>query len=216
MLDVLSAEQQQKLDQLKGKPLDLKLLARAAAPVFSEYPKELINSKFENGTDGWIVEAQASQATVEADTETIHEGKQSLRISAEEPTERWLAQVIRLHGPAMYRLRGWVKTKDLDPRGASVFGTFQIRTPNSDRAIATGENHQGTSDWSEVRIVFETPSDGAVRIVPFFVGYGRGTGTVWFDDLTIEELSMAEMVDQIFIQNQPFDFDFSVSDPALC
>ena len=35
---------------------------------------------------------------------------------------------------------------------------------------------------------FESPADGRVRIAVFFVGFGKGTGTAWFDDLKLEEV----------------------------
>ena len=40
---------------------------------------------------------------------------------------------------------------------------------------------KGRGHWS--------PPDGKVHIVCFFVGFGKGTGTVWFDDLRLEEVS---------------------------
>ena len=37
-------------------------------------------------------------------------------------------------------------------------------------------------------VPFQAPADGRVRIALFFVGFGRGIGTAWFDALRIEEV----------------------------
>jgi hypothetical protein len=40
-----------------------------------------------------------------------------------------------------------------------------------------------------VAITFQAPPSGRARIVAFFVGFGKGTGAAWFDDLRLFELS---------------------------
>jgi hypothetical protein len=40
-----------------------------------------------------------------------------------------------------------------------------------------------------VAITFQARGDGLTRICVFFVGFGRGTGTAWFDDLKLVEVS---------------------------
>jgi alpha-N-arabinofuranosidase len=67
-------------------------------------------------------------------------------------------------------------------------GTFQIQNSGGAGTIASGTNHRADTDWVEIAIDFETPSNGKIRVAPFFVGFGKGTGAAWFDDLSIEEL----------------------------
>jgi hypothetical protein len=40
-----------------------------------------------------------------------------------------------------------------------------------------------------VWLTFQARGDGLTRIVLFFVGFGQGTGTAWFDDLRLVEVS---------------------------
>ncbi|HEV3022064.1 MAG TPA: alpha-L-arabinofuranosidase C-terminal domain-containing protein, partial [Pirellulales bacterium] len=84
-------------------------------------------------------------------------------------------------------------TRRLDPTGAPVFGTFQVQMPGGQGIIAGGANHDGDTDWTEVPICFQAPPDGRTRVSVFFVGFGKGTGTAWFDDLKLEEVDLARL-----------------------
>jgi alpha-N-arabinofuranosidase len=154
-------------------------------------PAELVNPSFEKNTEGWTATVYGARPKIEADASVAHDGKHSLRISASELSDTALAQEITLRPGRCYRLRGWVRTRGLDPHGAPVFGTFQIQQPGGRGLIATGANHGGDTDWTEVPVTFTAPHDGRVRVCVFFVGFGKGTGTAWFDDLRLEEVDVA-------------------------
>jgi alpha-N-arabinofuranosidase len=151
----------------------------------------LKNPGFETRLDGWSLHVSGAQPTVEADSQIVHEGKQSLRISAAEASDTALGQEVRLPPGRCYRLSGWVRTRQLDPRGAPVHGTFQVQRFGGKGILASGANHQGDTDWTRVEVPFEVPADGQARIAVFFVGFGKGTGTVWFDDLKLEAVDVA-------------------------
>ena len=154
--------------------------------------ESLKNPGFEAGTDDWSIHVYGAKPTIEADAGTAHEGKQSLRISSSEPSDVALGQELMLAPGRLYRFHGWVRTRGLDPHGAPVYGTFQIQAPAGNSVIAGGTNHGGDTDWTEVVIDFEAPAGGRTRIAPFFVGFGKGTGTAWFDDLKIEEVDASK------------------------
>jgi alpha-N-arabinofuranosidase len=156
--------------------------------------ESLTNPGFEAGTDGWSVVVYGAKPTVEADEKVTHEGKRSLRISSAEPSDAALGQELMLSPGKWYRFRGWVRTRGLDPHGAPVYGTFQIQTPGGGSVIASGVNHDGDTDWTETTIDFEAPPSGRTRVSVFFTGYGKGTGTAWFDDLKLEELDVSKAV----------------------
>jgi alpha-N-arabinofuranosidase len=152
----------------------------------------LKNAGFESGTDGWSVHVYGAQPKVESDDQIVHEGKHSLRISSSELSDTALGQEVMLSPGRLYRLRGWVRTRGLDAHGAPVCGTIQIQTPGGASVIASGANHDGDTDWTEVTIDFEAPPGGRTRVAVFFVGFGKGTGTAWFDDLKIEEVDVSK------------------------
>jgi alpha-N-arabinofuranosidase len=84
-----------------------------------------------------------------------------------------------------------VRTRGLDPHGAPVFGTLQVQQPGGRGLIAGGTNHGADTDWTEVGVPFTAPHGGRVRVCVFFVGFGKGTGTAWFDGLRLDEVDVA-------------------------
>ncbi len=169
--------------------------ARATAPGAGPergMPRiQVANAGFESRTEGWSVHVYGAQPQIEADSRIVHEGKQSLRISATEPSDTALGQELKLRAGHWYRFRGWVRTQGLVSQTASVCGTFQIQMPGGTGIIASGPNHQGDTDWTEVALDFEAPPGGQTRIAVFLTGFGKGTGTAWFDDLKLEEVDVA-------------------------
>jgi alpha-N-arabinofuranosidase len=146
------------------------------------------NPGFESGSKGWEVHVYGAKSEVSADTAIFHEGSQSLRIAAREQSDTALGQELHLKPGQYYRFTGWVRTRQLDPHTAPVFGTFQIQYAGGKGTIAGGTNHKGDTDWVKDTLYFEAPADGRVRVAVFFVGFGKGTGTAWFDDLKLEEV----------------------------
>jgi alpha-L-arabinofuranosidase len=148
----------------------------------------LQNPGFESpgGIDGWQVVTYGAPANVEADRAIVREGRQSLRVTAREPSDTALGQEVALRPRGWYRFIGWVRTAGLDPLDAPVCGTFQVQRAGGQGTLASGPNHRGETDWTKVELVFQAPSDGRVRIAPFLVGFGKGTGTAWFDGLRLE------------------------------
>jgi alpha-N-arabinofuranosidase len=161
----------------------------ASAP--SHAAESVPNGGFEAGLQGWEFHVYGAKADAKADPEVKRGGTRSLRISSSELSDAAIGQEIRLQPRQWYRFGGWVKTRGLDPHAAPTFGTFQIQRAGGQGVIAGGANHRGDADWTEVPIFFETPGDGRVRVAAFFVGYGKGTGTAWFDDLSLEPVDFS-------------------------
>ncbi len=153
--------------------------------------QSLRNPGFENKRDGWSTHVYGAQSLIVADETIRREGKQSLRIFAGEPSDTALGQEVQLRAGRWYRLRGWVRTRGLDPRDAPVYGTFQIQRPGGHGVLTSGLNHGCDTDWTEEVLGFQAPTDGRARIAVFFAGFGRGIGTAWFDDLKLEEVDLA-------------------------
>jgi alpha-L-arabinofuranosidase len=157
-------------------------------------PGHLKNPGFETATavDGWDVITYGAKAEVVVDGHDPHEGRQALRITASDPSDTALGQEITLEGGGWYRFQGWVRTRGLDPMGAPVCGSYQIQRPGGQSVLASGTSLGGDHGWTAVPIVFQAPPDGRVRVAVFFVGYGKGRGTAWFDGLTLEPVDPAQ------------------------
>lgn len=183
----------QQTDDVAPKPAEVQKNAenlKVADPPAKKdpVPRGILNAGFESGQTDWSIHIYGAKSTVDTDSEVVHGGKNSLKISSTQPSDTALGQEIVVRPGRWHRFRGWVKTRSLEPKGSPVYGTYQIQSAGGSRTIASGTNHQGDTDWTEVSIDFEAPESGKIRIAPFFVGFGKGTGTAWFDDLSVEEL----------------------------
>ncbi len=184
----------------------LATLLATAAPASEERPQPpagLQNPGFEAAElhGGWTLHVYGAQPGLASDQTVVHQGRQALRVASETLSDTALGQEVQLRPGHWYRLSGWIRTEGLDPHGAPVFGTLQIQTPAGRGVIASGTNHGGTTDWTREMICFTPPGDGLTRISLFFVGYGKGTGTVWFDELSLEEIDAS--VSMLTITRQP-------------
>jgi alpha-L-arabinofuranosidase len=143
-------------------------------------------------TQGWSVHVYGARPEIGADRAVSREGAASIRISSTEPSDVALGQNLSLPPGAVYRLRGWVRTRDLQAApGVTVAGTYQIQS-HEGAARVTGKSHFGTNDWTEEEIRFRVPADGQVRVAVFFVGFGKGTGEAWFDDVRLEPVALSD------------------------
>ncbi|HKB38343.1 MAG TPA: carbohydrate binding domain-containing protein, partial [Gemmataceae bacterium] len=149
----------------------------------------LKNPGFEAGLEGWTTYIIGPPPRFEFDPHVVREGRQALRVTAAQPTDTGCYQEVMLKPGQWYRFSGWVRTRGLTPFGARLWGTFAICHAGSGVLIATGESHTGDTEWNEIIIQFQEPPDGATRICPALVGWGRARGTVWFDDLKLVEVS---------------------------
>lgn len=127
--------------------------------------------------------------SISLDPEVKKSGKSSVRISSREPTDAALQQHVCVHPGRFYLLKGWVQTRDLVPAASSdVHGTLAVMSPGhagEGHLIAAGRSLAGTHGWTHIRVPFEAPSEGSVRVLCFLCGWGKGTGTAWFDGLEI-------------------------------
>ena len=164
------------------------LLIAPRASAQEQQASVIKNPGFEAGAKDWEVHVYGAKSEVAPDTQIVHDGKTSLRVAATEPSDTAFGQEIRLNPGRLHRFSGWVRTRQLDPLDAPVFGTFQVQGARGRGTIASGSNHKGDTDWVQETLYFEAPADGRARIAVFFVGFGKGTGAAWFDDLKLEQL----------------------------
>ena len=126
--------------------LAIAAVSLAVPPLLADEPitTRLVNGGFESNIvhDGWSLHVYGAQPNVTLDAAIHHEGRQSLRIEAGSPSDTALGQEVQLKPGRRYRLRGWVRTENLDPRSGPVCGTFQVQHPGGIGSIVTGRNHQ--------------------------------------------------------------------------
>ena len=94
----------------------LSIVAVCTNPGPGECFADLRNGGFESreALDGWQLVTYGPPASVTLDVETVHHGRSSLRVSAEEPTDTALGQDLALTPSQWYRFSGWIKTQRLE------------------------------------------------------------------------------------------------------
>ncbi|MEP0775748.1 MAG: hypothetical protein HRF46_15480 [Acidobacteriota bacterium] len=139
---------------------------------------------------GWRVVAPPGSA-VERDWRVARSGAASLKVTSVTPAEVTVESTeIALSVGRLYRLSGWIRTA-----GALADPTARYPTalpaclamasfPFTNHSPAVG----GDSDWTQVEEVFvATRAQDRLRL---HLGFnGTATGTAWFDDLRVEEVT---------------------------
>jgi len=127
--------------------LGLLLLLPCGASHQAQGVQGIVNpgSEVETPQEGREVSVYGARPSLERDTKSFHEGHSALRIQAEAPSDTALGQEIRLLPGRSYWLHGWVKTQNLDPHNAPVYGTLQVQRLGGQGVLASGVSHGGSS-----------------------------------------------------------------------
>ena len=91
-----------------------------------------------------------------------------------------------------YRLSGWIRTENVVGEAYIANKQYQHATPG-DFTLHKSASLSGTHDWTEVSVTFTAqersfPDGSRQRCIDHFFLTLNGTGTVWFDDVRIEEI----------------------------
>jgi hypothetical protein len=150
------------------------------------------NGGFESHTgdtfDGWSWQDAAGTRTI-ADTAVAHSGSVSARLDPGSGNAR-IVQALTLTPHRLYHVRFWLKTDSLSG------GTVQLEILEAGNGHALNYNElksSATQDWTAVDFTFNSMSAGAVNLY-LGVWDGFSAGHVWFDDVTIEETAMVNLI----------------------
>ena len=91
-----------------------------------------------------------------------------------------------------YRVSGYIKAENVVGEAYIANIQYQHATPN-DNTVTKSESISGTTDWVYVSFTFvaqerKTSNGSTQRCIDHFFLTLKGTGTVWFDDVKIEEV----------------------------
>ncbi len=150
------------------------------------------NGGLEIGSGGcpaeWRHDRQDEQHRTFWVTENPHSGKRCLKTvvaAGAQPT--WIAtrqRGIHIIGGARYVMRAWVKAK-----GVKGYAGWYIHVGNEENFMIISpmlKGGGGTYDWKEVKAEFTAPKEANRADLGTVL---RGTGTAWFDDVSLTCLS---------------------------
>ena len=157
-----------------------------------------VNPGFESGAagrlpDGWseLARGVSTGGSVALDEAVFRGGKRSLRIDHAVPGETVVAsEALTLKVGRVYRLSGWIKTRKASSDALARYPTAlpaclaMASFPFTNQTPAVG----GDAPWTRVETMFvaTAPSD---RVHLLLGRNGTASGTAWFDDVAIEEVS---------------------------
>jgi putative membrane-bound dehydrogenase-like protein len=110
-------------------------------------------------------------------------GSPALSISSTRPSDSGVAVTVPVKPRTRYRLSGWIKTLDHRPTGNGPGAMLNIHGGERTQAV------KGNTDWTEVATEFDSGNRTQLLIHSLFGGYGGGTGTVLFDDVSLTEMA---------------------------
>jgi hypothetical protein len=125
-----------------------------------------------------------------ADRETVHGGKISCRMQDGPSVNSRLSQRVKVRPHGCYRFSAWVKTEDFKK---GHFQLLALGTAEWTRPLTFFETHlKPTQDWTQVEAVFNSLGESEVALMAGV--WGNQTGTLWIDDLHLEELALINVL----------------------
>ncbi|MFP6881537.1 MAG: PVC-type heme-binding CxxCH protein [Roseibacillus sp.] len=131
---------------------------------------------------GWQTRTWSGEPMLALETGLAASGKHCIRVSADKITEAGYFVEVDVKPHMIYRLRGWVKTDKVQGGGRGAMFYLPEVAKNGSRAI------KGTQDWIRIEHTFDTGNIKRLRINCLFGGWGKVTGTAWFDDIELVAL----------------------------
>jgi len=166
-----------------------------AAKLVPDNPTKVVNGDFEdvagNHMNGWGFQDDEGVTTF-ADHQVVHDGTTSLRMESVGKNEYRhcrISQPLKLQPHRQYRISFWVKTENMVPTDPEV----KVLTPDAQRGISFQTfRAKETQDWTHYDLVFNSLDHGDALL---YLGswYGKD-GKFWWDDLTIEEIGLVNVL----------------------
>lgn len=182
-------------------------------------PVTVTNGSFEAGLEGWTADSQHGRfiAATPAEVSVVEEGDgHALRLVRTEEGIIRVSQEVAVQANARYELRCRQKTEAIDGGGAYI-EVYGVRADGTlGRLIGPRRvTLYGTTDWQETSVIFETggratarpggalpeetvDSEGYQRVC-LFLRIQDGTGTAWFDEVSIRPLPMPNPLTNVVV-----------------
>lgn len=142
---------------------------------------------------GWKMALWQRKASLEVDS-IAHSGKQSVKISSAEGGDASWTTVAPVKPYSRYRLSGWIKTQEVKAlTGKGALLNLHNLQPLQTAAII------GTQDWTRVELLFDTGGNDALQVNCLLGGWGKATGTAWYDDIQLELVSSRKLKPKVSV-----------------
>ncbi|HUS81570.1 MAG TPA: hypothetical protein VM283_09905 [Armatimonadota bacterium] len=167
------------------------------ADLVADPPVALPGGDFEQATDhkfaGWDWQDNVGES-IFADTQVVHGGSVACRMEAigaasPEHGHCRLSKLLDVSPFRCYHLQAWVKSEDFDT--ADRVRIFAL-SPDGRALSYIDLGVKRTQDWTLHHVVFNSLDNQQVRV---YIGvWGGRTGKLWWDDVTIEEVGLLNLL----------------------
>jgi hypothetical protein len=165
------------------------------AKFVTELPPDVRNNSFEgvasaNQFQDWTLDEPGRRGFV--DTTVAHSGTRSARVEVIPGVAgtSLVSQVVPVTPHRMYRISGWLKTRIAEPADDCI--VLRVMGPDGRSLTPFDLWPDGNQDWTRFEAGFN--SWDFDRVVVQAGSIGCDTGTIWVDDVQMEEMSMANVL----------------------
>ena len=185
------------------------LLAGVMFSIVSQADSLVRNGDFSKNLEGWSKTSWTkSPGEISTDDAVYNNAPVSIRIKNKNKDDyTLLEQNLKLEAGKKYKLSFWMKGENIvaeDKKGADVFilnkGKFAVEGSPAGRWKAA----TGTFDWTKTELEFTL--DKINGPLTLYAGLAHASGTVWFDDFSLEEIGKKPVSE--LMTGSPFPVDY--------
>ncbi|HYE30678.1 MAG TPA: PVC-type heme-binding CxxCH protein [Methylomirabilota bacterium] len=150
----------------------------------------------ENGSPkGWRTVTHGGRAEFSV-ADTGRTGGKSIQIRSQNGADASYATVVKLRPRTDYRLRGWIRTQGVQKLGNAIGALLNIHELQ-DAVKGATKGVVGDSEWTQVQLTFNSGELTEATINCLFGGWGRASGTAWFDDIELTAAPGSELPGEV-------------------
>jgi putative membrane-bound dehydrogenase-like protein len=171
----------------------------ATLQAATDSPANLIpNSSFEEASDGkpvgWRTTTHSGRGELTL-ANTGHTGSRSAKISSLNGGDVSWAVTVPVKPRTDYKLAGWIKTERLQKLGnaRALLNVHELQDP----VRGATKPLVGDNDWTQVQLNFNSGEMHEVTINCLLGGWGRASGTAWFDNVELAPAIGAELAGEV-------------------
>ncbi len=121
----------------------------------------------------------------EIENQFAHSGDRCVKISSKTGADASWSFRVSVKPNRTYRVSAWIKTENVAAGGfGAQLNLHELQMEGKTQPI------RGTNDWTQVSSEFESGAHRKLTLNLLFGGWGRATGTAWFDDVQCEEVKV--------------------------
>lgn len=131
----------------------------------------------------WTTSIWSGEPVFEIENRFGHTGNRCVKISSTTGADASWSQKVTVKQHTDYTLSAWMKTEDIGGDGFGVqLNLHELQMEGKTEPLS------GTSDWTQVSSEFNSGPRRTLLLNLLFGGWGRATGTAWFDDIQLVEV----------------------------